>query len=41
VHLSAGNIVVDGVAASSYNTMLGSEAAMHGFTAAGRVRGLM
>jgi hypothetical protein len=37
-HAAAGNIVVDGVAASTYNTMLGSEAAMHAFTAAGRVR---
>ena len=32
-----GNIVIDGVVASSYNTMLGSEANMHAVTAAGRI----
>lgn len=31
-----GNIVIDGIVASSYSTMLGSEAAMHSFTAIGR-----
>lgn len=34
----AGNIVVNGVAASSYTTALGSEATMHTFTTVGRVR---
>lgn len=32
----AGNIVVDGVAASVYNTAMGGEGRMHAFTAAGR-----
>ena len=33
----AGNVVIDGIVASSYNTMLGSEANMHAVTAAGRL----
>jgi hypothetical protein len=32
----AGNIVIDGVVASSYTNMLGSEGNMHAVTAAGR-----
>ena len=34
---TAGNIVIDGIAASSYSTMLGSEATMHAFTGVGRL----
>lgn len=37
VMLFAGNIVVDGVAASVYNTAIGTEARMHTFMVLGRV----